>query len=168
MSYKSSLKIQESVEFLNSAYKSARSQNKRLKIKSLLLFIENPSRRQVDISAHLCISLATLKIWYKDYREKGLEYMLVDKRKGGNNPSVISEDLHKILEAKLSNSEDPLLGYAHAVDWLNENYNVNIKYSTLRNYLIRHFKSKLKSPRKSHYKKDEEAVNSFKKNNPDI
>ena len=38
-----------------------------------------------------------------------------------------------------------------------------MKYNTLRTYLIRHFGTKLRMPRKSHYKKDEQAIEAFKK-----
>lgn len=168
MSKKTKLEIKESAEFLEDSYRSLKNQTQRLKIKSLLVFINHPEKRQIDIAEHLCISYATLRVWYKHYRENGLEYLLDDRRKGGNNPSVISDDLHEILKVKLNDSEDSLLGYTHAVEWLKEIHGIDIKYTTLRNYLIRHFKSKLKSPRKSHYKKNEEAVESFKKNNSDI
>ncbi|MGY0408373.1 MAG: hypothetical protein ACWIPJ_08480 [Polaribacter sp.] len=36
-----------------------------------------------------------------------------------------------------------------------------MKYNTLRTYLIRHFKTKIKVPRKSHYKKDDQAIEAF-------
>ncbi len=38
-----------------------------------------------------------------------------------------------------------------------------INYHTLRSFMITNFDTKLKQPRKSHYKKDEEAFEAFKK-----
>ena len=46
---------------------------------------------------------------------------------------------------------------------MNEHTSEIISYTTLRNYMITNFKTKLKSPRKSHYKKDEQAIEAFKK-----
>jgi len=76
---------------------------------------------------------------------------------------VINSEIHKALAVKLNDSEEPLLGYRDAVLWVNNKYDLEIKYNTLRTYLIRHFKTKLKSPRKSHYKKDEQAIEAFLK-----
>ena len=44
-----------------------------------------------------------------------------------------------------------------------KNYSVEINYHTLRSFMIVNFGTKLKQPRKSHYKKDEEAFEAFKK-----
>ncbi len=49
------------------------------------------------------------------------------------------------------------MGYWHAVSWVKGNFNQDINYQTLRSYLIRHFQTNKKNPRKSHYKKDDEA-----------
>lgn len=89
--------------------------------------------------------------------------LLITLNSGGNYKGIISTSLHRALEAKVKDSENPLLGYWHAVDWVKENFNEEIKYQTLRSYLIRHFKTKKKHPRKSHYKKDQQALEVFKK-----
>ncbi len=47
--------------------------------------------------------------------------------------------------------------------WVEAEFNKTIKYNTLLKYTTRHFGSKVKVARKSHVKKDEEAVNAFKK-----
>jgi hypothetical protein len=88
---------------------------------------------------------------------------LVSLRAGGNRISVIDRTVHESLSEKLNNSSDPLLGYWDAVLWVKDKHGIDVKYNTLRTYLIRHFKAKLKSPRKSHYKKDEGAIIAFKK-----
>jgi hypothetical protein len=48
--------------------------------------------------------------------------------------------------------------------WIKDNYIPSgINYQTINSYVKRHFKAKLKVTRKSHIKKDEKAVESFKK-----
>jgi hypothetical protein len=69
---------------------------------------------------------------------------------GGARRNSVPKDVHKGLAKKLYDSDDPLLGYRDAVRWVQENYDLEIKYNTLRTYLFRHFKTKLKEPRKSH------------------
>ncbi|OEK07401.1 hypothetical protein A8C32_18375 [Flavivirga aquatica] len=64
----------------------------------------------------------------------------------------------------MNDPNNPLLGYWHAVDWVKQHHGQTIHYQTMRAYLIRHFKTKKKHPRKSHYKKGEQGSSSLKKN----
>jgi hypothetical protein len=52
------------------------------------------------------------------------------------------------------------LGYWEAQQWVEDTFNVLIKHWLIK-YLITHFKTKLKSPGKSHYKKEEQAIEAF-------
>jgi hypothetical protein len=49
------------------------------------------------------------------------------------------------------------------VYWVKTELSKDIKYITFVKYAERHFTTKIKVARKSHAKKDEEAVNTFKK-----
>ncbi len=75
----------------------------------------------------------------------------------------MTPEIHKALEQRLNSSDNGFLGYWDARQWINQNHGVNIKYHWLRKYLVTHFKTKLKSPRKSHYKKDVGAEKAFLK-----
>lgn len=134
----------------------------KLKIRSLLLLQSGDFKRQKDISNHLGIGYSTIKEWYRDYFKNGIDSFLTIKAKG-KPQSMISPEIHIALKLKLNKSEDPLLGYWDAVFWVKEKFHVDIKYATLRNYMITNFGTKLKSPRKSHYKKDEQAIEAFLK-----
>ena len=81
-----------------------------------------------------------------------------------NRPSkIITTEIHDALNTKVNSSDVPLLGYWEAQQWIEEEFGVKIKYHWLRKYLITHFGTKLKSPRKSHHIKDDQAVEAFKK-----
>ena len=160
MSYKSRFKVMESLETLQSSYTKEKDPRVKLKIKSLIYFIEYPGKRQQDIADHLCVGYSTLKRWYKQYTEKGFS-SFASMNMGGNKPSVVPIEIHKALKAKLYDSNNPLLGYWDAVLWVESGFGVKIKYQTLRKYMKKHFKCKLKSPRKSHYKKDQQAIDAF-------
>ncbi|MFT5601590.1 MAG: transposase, partial [Flavobacteriales bacterium] len=54
-------------------------------------------------------------------------------------------------------------GYNDAVLWIKQEFGYDLKYHTVRAFMIRNFGTKLKTPRKSHYKKDEVAFEAFKK-----
>lgn len=160
MSYKSNLKVTESLEFLQERYHRSRDHRVKLKIKSLLLFLEYPERKQQDIADHLCIGYSTLKRWYKQYKGQGFS-SFASINMGGNKKGVVPEEIHQALEKKLKDSGTPLRGYWDAVLWVGSNFGVKIKYQTLRKYMIKHFKCKLKSPRKSHYQKEDQAIEAF-------
>ena len=118
--------------------------------------------KQEYIANHLCIGYSTLKRWYRSYRINGLTAFLRVVPTGVRK-SVVSKEIHEALKEKLNDSSNPLLGYWHAVLWIESTFNVSINYQTIRKYMIKHFKTKLKVPRKSHYKKDNQAIEAFLK-----
>ena len=71
--------------------------------------------------------------------------------------------IYKEIEDKLNDSSAPLQGYNDAVLWIKQEFGYDLKYHTVRAFMIRNFGTKLKTPRKSHYKKDEVAFEAFKK-----
>lgn len=110
----------------------------------------------------LGISIRTVDRIMKVYRESGLEPLSRPDRQRRFS-KLITPETHKQLEIKLNDSETPLKGYWHAQQWLSEELGIDIAYHTLRSYLIKHFGTKLKAPRKSHYKSDNQAKEAFLK-----
>jgi len=162
MSRKCTIIIKESNKQLKSLISKEGNYRIRQRLMCLVYTKEHKFKGQLELSNHLGIDYATIKRWLKQYREEDLESLLAFKT-GGNRKSVINNTIHESLSEKLNNSSEPLLGYWDAVLWMKETHGIDVKYNTLRTYLIRHFKTKLKSPRKSHYKKDEQAIIAFKK-----
>ena len=132
------------------------------RVMSLIMLKNNPNKRQADIASELCVGHSTLKRWYKKYREQGFD-KFVERPKIGGSKSNIPAHVHLALEEKLRSATDPLLGYWQAVEWVRDEFGLEVKYHTLRQYLITNFRTKMKSPRKSHYQKDEQAIEAFKK-----
>ena len=154
--------ITESVEELESLYKKSRKYKVKLRIKSLLLTKSNKFTTRERLAEYLGINVKTLYTWMKTYKSKGLGKMLTSTSGGKHNykvPNVVREGLEK----KLQNSTNPLQGYTDAVEWVKSNYSIEINYHTLRSFMIVNYGTKLKMPRKSHYKKNEEAFEAFKK-----
>mgnify|MGYP002641112795 CR=1 FL=1 len=162
MGKRAEISITESLSELNYKYKKCKDYRKRLRIMSLILTKEKKYKSREELSDFLGVSPKTLYSWTMVYKEFGIEKMLVISN-GGKRREVVPSRIHKDLEAKLNNSTDPLLSYNEAVEWVKKEFNIELKYNTLRMYLIRNFGSKLKSPRKSHYKKDDQATKAFKK-----
>lgn len=162
MSRKSKTIIKETVKQLDSVYASTRDKSIKLKIKSLILFKEGKFHKEEDLANRLCIGHSTLRLWLRKYREDGFDaFIKVPQR--GKPRCTITPEMHKLLEKKLNSSQDSLKGYWHAVLWIKESLGVDVGYQALRKYMIKHFKTKLKAPRKSHYQKDEAAIEAFLK-----
>ena len=111
---------------------------------------------------YLSISTRTQERWTKEYITNGIQGLLSDQPKNKKS-KIITEQIHNGLSARVNSSDNGFLGYWDAQQWVCSEYKVEVKYHLLRQYLIKHFKTKLKSPRKSHYKKDDQAVNAFLK-----
>ncbi len=115
------------------------------------------------IAAYLGICRQTLVLWITRYRKLGIEGILLNATRAKKS-KIITPETHQGLSEKLKDAKHSLRGYWDAQQWVLSHYGVEVKYHWLSAYMIKHFKTKLKSPRKSHYKKDDQAVKSFLKN----
>lgn len=154
--------IRESLQELELLYKKTRKHKARQKLKSLMLTKKQNFSTRSKLAKHLGIDVKTLYVWTKQYQELGLEAM-INSTSGGSHNYKVSKTIKEILEKKLNDSRSPLQSYTDAVEWVKDKCNVDIKYHTLRSFMIVNFGTKLKQPRKSHYKKDEVAFEAFKK-----
>lgn len=160
MAKKSKIEVKESVEKLTSLYKKEQNHRIKSRIKLLICFKEERFKNQEALSDYIGLDYSTVKRLLKQYNDEGLDSFLKIKS-GGNRPSVISEEAHAKLQEKLNDSINPFKGYWEVLEWLEITYNKKFTYNTVRTYLKRHFKTKIKTPRKSHYKKNEQAIEAF-------
>jgi len=123
---------------------------------------KNRFKTRVELAKYLDISTRTQERWCVKYQRGGIKELLSDAPKKLKS-RIITDQVHKGLSKRVNSSDNPFLGYWDAVDWVKSEYNVSVSYHLLRYHLIKHFKTKLKSPRKSHYKKDDKAVTAFLK-----
>ena len=143
-------------------HKQTKCLKSKLRIKSLILSKSNKFDTREDLATFLGINVKTLYTWTLLYKKGGIDVFLKHYG-GGKRREVVTEYIQNALEIKLHNSTSPLEGYTDAVEWVRRKFKVEINYHTLRSYMIRHYGTKLKTPRKSHYKKDEKAFETFKK-----
>lgn len=162
MSLPKSILIKESLSELKGLQrKSGHLIAKRLQI--LIEFKKNEagiSKRAV--SDKTGINHNSITKWRNIYLKSGIRTFLIHGRKGFKK-SVIDTGSHKAIEKKLKDPRNGLRGYKELRQWVNETLNLEVEYSTLVKYAIRHFGTKIKVARKSHVKKDENSVNAFKK-----
>ena len=158
----SKVKIKESIEELKILYKTQSNSRLKLRLKCLIYTKQKKYKTQAILATHLGIDYSSLKRWLKQYMEEGLESYIAIKSKR-NKPSIITREIHNQIADKLNSSASPFRGYWEAQQWINSNFDLEMNYNTVRTYLIRHFKTKIKTLRKSHYKKNDQAIESFLK-----
>lgn len=150
MERKSKIEIKETFDELKKIYQSTNNSRVKLKIKSLLLFKEQKMGSQEKIAEHLCISHATFKRWLKEYNKNGLSFLLSVKDKG-KPKSVIDEEIKQALNIRLIESSYPFKSYSDVKNWITVEYGVDVKYATIRNYMIKQFKTRIKRTKTSNF-----------------
>jgi transposase len=111
----------------------------------------------------LMINHNTAQKWRTAYSKNGIDGLLFDGRIGFK-PSIISGDLHMAIEQRLHSAKDAFTSYIDLIQWITDNYMPEgINYQTINSYVKRKFNAKIKVARKSHIKKNDEAVAAFKK-----
>ena len=164
MSHAKALHVKESIKELSGLRKgSSDTQNKRL---SMLIEIKRQKDKAIakrDLATRIGVDPNSITAWKKLYEQAGISALMADGRIGFK-PSVISAEHHKKIELKLKDPKNGIRGYVELLDWVKTELGMDLKYITLLKYTERHFGSKIKVARKSHVKKEQEAVDTFKKN----
>ena len=104
----------------------------------------------------------SIQTWRTLYSTGGLA-KLTSYIKNEGRPTILSKEEHQAIKVKLHDSKNGLRGYVELLDWVESEFNKEMKYNTLLKYTNREFNASVKVARKSHVKKDEEAVAAFKK-----
>ena len=129
----------------------------------LILIKSEVSLSKNQLAKLLKINHNTAQRWRNLYFKSGIDGLLA-YGKIGFKPSIISDELHKAIEKRLNSPKDAFTSYVDLVQWITDNYIIDgINYQTVNSYVKRNFKAKLKVARKSHIKKDENAVEAIKK-----
>lgn len=158
-----SFKVKESCEELRTLIRKETNPKNVLRLQSLVHIKENTFVKQVELAAHLGYNIRTMELWLEKYKEGGIDNMLISCNNRQAKKRCVSQEIHDGLSERLHDSYKGFDSYVHAVNWVNETYNVKFPYNTLREYMIDMFGTKIKQPRKSHVKKDEEAQADFLK-----
>ena len=116
-----------------------------------------------ELADHLGRSKSVIVKWLKEYRTHGLTGLLQWNYHGGRR-SKISEAMVAALQIRLNDPSQGFHSYGEIQQWLLQEYEVDIPYSTVHQVVHYRLKAKLKVARPTSIHRDEEAVISFKKN----
>ena len=133
------------------------------KIQSLYLLKTGQIKTITKLATLLGVHRVTLQKWLKKSKNGGLEELLIIKQKTGR-PSQFNDKAIAELEKILNEAENGFKSYEEIQRWLKSNCQLKIKYKTLYHWVRYRLKAKLKVPRRSAIKKNEQEEVEFKKN----
>ncbi len=115
-----------------------------------------------ELANKIGVNHNSIQTWRSKYKKQGLKALLKDGRIGFK-PSIITAVAHKEIALKLNKPEASFSSYKQLHEWVDKSLVKGVNYNSLRHYVKRHFGAKLKVPRKSHIRKNKDAVEAFKK-----
>ena len=104
----------------------------------------------------------SIQKWRKMYLEGGLEGLLAHKTTA-SAPFMFTKEEREKIYTKLSDPNGRIRGYKELLIWVEQELGKKVKYNSLMVFCRNQFGTKIKVARKSHIKKDEKAVTTFKK-----
>ena len=120
----------------------------------------------LSLSELLVRDRATIYRWLEKYNKSGLTGLLKLYKPAGRSLSIPPDALEK-LKQKLKEPSG-FNSYGEIQSWLNKECNVDVDYHAVYRTVRYKLKSKLKVPRPSSIKKDDEEVELFKTNLPNL
>ncbi len=134
------------------------------RFKALLVFkrYEKTGVSKRQVADEIGINQNSIQTWRSIYINGGAE-LLKKHSNTGYKPSLINGEYEKVLAKKLNDPFNGVVGFVELLDWYNTEFNADINYKTFHGFVVRKFKAKIKVARKSHVKKDADAVEAFKK-----
>lgn len=162
MGIHSKLVIKESVGDLELLVRKQAKVKNIDRLRSLICIKTNKFETRQQLAGFLGYHIRTMERWLSVYEQEGLAKMLIPE-KLDRDSHLINLEVHQEISKRVN---DPLAGFSSYVEvqqWLSTEHKLDVQYHTIRAYLIRHFKTKIKRPRKSHIKKDDQAVEAFLK-----
>jgi putative transposase len=156
-------RIDLSVEELKIILSEQRTIINRQKIQALYWLKAGWSSSLTDVAERLGVHRITVHRWLKQYSVGGLTSLLKIGKLTGR-PGVIPKPIIAGLSKKLSEESCEFKSYKEIGKWVEDKYQISVKYQTLHKQVHYRMKAKLKVPRRSSIKKDKAAGIEFKKN----
>lgn len=158
------LEINESEEYLSKSLRNARTANEKERLLLLWWLKTGQVRQHQELSQRLGRDSATITRWLQKYRIGGLAKLLEVKVAPGATPLIQGEVLSRLKE-KLQCPQG-FSNYGQIVEWLEQEFDLQVNYKTVYRLVRYELKAKLKVPRPVSKEQDEQAVSLFKKTFP--
>ena len=158
------LEVQESAEYLSKSLKNTRRAFEKERLQMLWWIKTEQVTQHQELSQRLGRDGSTVtKLLQRDWRG-GLSKLLEVKTAPGETPVIQGEMLNELV-SKLKSPEG-FSSYGQIVEWIKQEWNVQVKYKTVHSLVRYKLGAKLKVPRPISSSQDEQAVSLFKKTFP--
>lgn len=164
MAFPKRFEIKEDMAALRKALRRSGNEMIRKRLRALILYKQHEQTgiSSAAVSELIGVDRGKAAQWRNDYVKGGLSGLLSHSKKG-NRPSVIKPEHRQALREKLHDPGNGLRGFTELVAWFNAEFGQQVRYQTMNQFVKRNFGALCKTARKSHVKKDPEAVAAFKK-----
>ena len=154
--------IKESEEHLKYLLRKQDKLIQQGRVKALLLIKQAQVRYTFELARKLKRERKTIYNWLQLYQEKGIqEYLNVASR--GKRKDKLSEGEKQAIAEKLQDASTDITSYVELCHWAESEFGKQVPYHVIYKHCRSRLNSRLKIARKSHHKKDEQAVEAFKK-----
>jgi transposase len=167
------LEISESAEYLSKSLKKARTAFEKERLQMLWWIKTEQVRQHKELSQRLGRDGSTVTRWLQKYRQGGLEKLLQVKTAPGaicasQQRFAIAKIQGQMLQRLVEKLQCPqgFSSYQQIVEWLEQEFNVQVKYKTVYRLVRYKLKATLKVPLPVSKEQDEQAVSLFKKTFP--
>lgn len=123
-------RIEEAVTELKILMQQQRTITNRQKVQALYLLKSGSSQSITEVSELLGLHRITVQRWLKQYNEGGLSSLLKLGKSTGR-PRVIPSEVIAGISTKISEESCDFKSYKEIVTWVENNYQVSVKYQTL-------------------------------------
>jgi transposase len=120
------------------------------------------SQSITDVAGLWRVHRITVQRWFKQYSEGGLSSLLKLGQSTGK-PRAISSEIIAVISTKIHEDSYKFKSYKEIAIWVEENYQVSVKYQTLHKQIRYRMKAKLKVLRCLSNKKDAGVASELKK-----
>ncbi len=111
-----------------------RTVTNRQKVQAPYLLKSGLSQSITDVAEILGVHKITVQRWFKQYSEGGLSSLLKLRRSTGR-PRVIPSEVIAGISTKISEESCEFKSYKEIAAWVEDNYQVSVKYQTLHKQL---------------------------------
>ncbi|GAA3627062.1 helix-turn-helix domain-containing protein [Flavivirga jejuensis] len=132
------------------------------RVKALVLIKQGHVSYTYQLAKKLKRERKTIYNWLKLYDQEGLNSYLKIKSRGSRKEQIPNE-VKEAISVKLSDSSTTITSYVELLEWIESHFDLVLNYKTLYSHCRTHHNSVLKVARKTHHKKDDQAVEAFKK-----
>ena len=156
------IEVRESAEELKELLRTQTTASKRDRIRALYLHQSGQAQSRRQMAVMLSCAESTIYRWFKTYQNQGLEGLLAVKTSPGRPPKI-SEQVLIDLKKQLK-TPSGFGSYGEIQEWLTEQHQLEMAYSTVHATVRYRLQAKLKASRPRSSEADPKVQDNFKKN----